>query len=177
MTPFLEAAIREMLDDADPATGCAACGFSWTADAAPLLDHITGAGDRFAGLLGRGAAVRTPDARTWSPSGYVWHVGDVTRAWSERLHALAHDPGARWAGFDPDELGRARRYDDLPAVTAPWALERAADGLSRAMAPLDPDDPFDHPDWGHGTVADAVRWVAHEVTHHEVDVRRALDRC
>jgi hypothetical protein len=175
VTPFLEAAIREMLDDADPSTGCAACGFTWTADAAPLLDHVAGAGGRFGALLAGRDASRKPDAETWSPSAYVWHVGDVTRAWSERLHALANDPAARWAGFDPDELGRARAYDQLPAVTGPWALDRATDAFAQVLAWLDLDDGFDHPEWGHGTVADAVRWVAHELAHHERDVRRGLD--
>jgi hypothetical protein len=29
---------------------------------------------------------------------------------------------------------------------------------------------FLHGDWGPGTVADAMRWLAHEYHHHEIDI-------
>jgi hypothetical protein len=40
---------------------------------------------------------------------------------------------------------------------------------------LEDDTPFVHPAWGHGTVADALRGLAHETVHHELDVRRHAD--
>jgi hypothetical protein len=173
MSPFLEAAIAEMLPAADPG-GCGECGFRWTIDADGSLEHVRGAADRFADLVAGREITRKLRPEVWSPSGYVWHVGDVVRAWSERFHALGSDPRVRWAGFDPEELGRARRYDELPAVTGPWALGGAADALERALGPVEVHQAFTHPEWGHGTVTDALRWVAHEVVHHELDVRRGL---
>jgi hypothetical protein len=135
---------------------------------------IERAPERYRELLGHG-----PDSRVgegWSPSAYVWHVGDVTRAWAERLHTLAHSPGERWAGFDPDVLASARNYADLPAVTAPWALGVAVDALMGVLDGLAPETHFDHPEWGEGSVLDALRWVAHEAVHHQVDVARGLGR-
>jgi hypothetical protein len=174
VTPFLDAAIDEMLHDADPAAGCRECGFAWTAGADELLPHIDHAGDRFSALLDGRDAGRKVHPDRWCPSAYVWHVSDVMRAWAERLHSRANDPAAPWAGFDPDELGRARRYDELPPVSAPWAVRRSTDALVLAIRPLDPDDGFEHPEWGHGTVTDALRWVTHEILHHDLDIRRDL---
>jgi hypothetical protein len=174
MTPFLEAAIAEMLPDADPDDGCRGCGFAWTIGADETLADIRSAAGRFAELLEGRDATRKSRPEVWSPSAYVWHVGDVIRAWSERLYALSRDGGVRWAGFDPDELGRARRYDELPPVVGPWALDHAADALMEALGPLDLDAGFTHPEWGHGTVTDALRWIAHETVHHDLDIRRGL---
>jgi hypothetical protein len=170
MGPFLEAAITEMLDGTDR-EGCQACRFSWSSSPEDCRVEVGTAAERFAALLA-GASPGTASRGGWSPSGYVWHVADVARAWAERLHALRHDPTVRWAGFDPDELGRARRYDELPAVSAPWAVSLAVAGLEESLVHLDPDDRFDHPEWGGGTVADALRWIAHEVVHHQLDVQR-----
>lgn len=172
VTPFLERAIAEMLPRADPARGCEECGFSWEIAAEEARGRIDDAPDRFARLLAGRDGVRHETG--WSPSAYVWHVGDVVRAWAERLHALAADPSARWAGFDPDELARVRGYDRLPQATGPWALARATEALELALAGLGAGTGFTHPEWGPGTVDDALRWLAHEVVHHELDVRRGL---
>jgi hypothetical protein len=174
VSPFLEAAIGEMLTAADPVGGCRECGFEWTTEHGEALAAITDAPERYAALLdGPGHKRLTPADTAWSRSAYVWHVADIVRAWSERLHALSHEPTARWAGFDPDDLARARNYDELPAITAPWALGIAVDALVAALEDLPPDTTFDHPEWGHGTLTDALRWVAHEAVHHQVDVLRA----
>ena len=175
MTPFLQAAITVMLPGADPAAGCRECGFDWTEPAGRVRAHLDDAPERFAILLREPTAARAVPAHgVWSPGGYAWHVVDLVRAWSERLHSLAADPGAPWAGFDPDELAGARHYDELPVASAPWALARAVDALDEALAMLDVEGSFDHPEWGRGTVADALRWLAHEVVHHDLDVRRGL---
>jgi hypothetical protein len=181
MTPFLAGAIAEMIPNAGDAERCAECGFAWASAAAACRARVDGAAEVFERLLATtgadlGAAARRsdPDADGWTAAAYVWHLGDVLRAWSERLHTLSVDSSIPWAGFDPDELAAARRYDVLPMVTAPWALARAIDALAVALAPLTAEDEFVHPEWGEGTVADALRWLAHEVVHHELDVRRAL---
>jgi hypothetical protein len=173
VTPFLAAAIAEMLPSADP-SGCRECGFDWSISGDDALVAIDQAPDRFASLLDGDQAATMSEAGGWSPAAYVWHAGDVTRAWSERLHTLRHDPSARWGGFDPDELAAARNYRELPAVTAPWALANAVHALVGVVDGADLGTGFEHPEWGHGTVADALRWVAHELVHHQLDVGRTL---
>jgi hypothetical protein len=175
MTPFLQAAVAEMLPHAGTDSSCAECGFSWLTAGDDALAEVRDGPARFTLLLeGRDATV-APASGVWSPSAYVWHVADLVRAWSERLHSLAADPSAAWAGFDPDELARARRYDALPVTTGPWALARSVEALVLSLEPLAIDTEFLHPEWGSGTVADALRWLAHETVHHHLDVRRGLD--
>jgi hypothetical protein len=175
MTPFLKAAIAEMLPNAGGGGSCAECGFSWSIAGEEALHHVEAGADRFADLLRGRDATRSPSNGVWSPSAYVWHVSDVTRAWSERLHSLHADPEASWAGFDPDALADARRYLDLPQTTGPWSLARSTEALVQAVGHLELTVGFVHPEWDEGTVADALRWVAHEVVHHDLDVRRGLE--
>lgn len=174
MTPFLQAAVAEMLPNAGAAEACAECGFTWATTGQQALAEVRDGPDRFARHLRDANGVVAPAADTWSPSAYAWHVGDVVRAWAERLHSLGTDPDAAWAPFDPDELARARHYDQLPVATAPWALGRSVDALVQSLEPLTVDTSFTHPEWGHGTVADALRWLAHETVHHDLDIRRGL---
>lgn len=175
MTPFLQAAIAEMLPGAGPGDACSECSFAWSTDGDTALDHLRGAADRYAVVLRGRDATRKPAPQVWSPSGYVWHVGDVVRAWAERLHDLSTASEASWAAFDPDELARARGYDELPPSTGPWALARSTDALMQSLGSLDLPTAFRHPQWGAGTVADALRWLAHEAAHHELDIRRGLE--
>jgi hypothetical protein len=176
MTPFLAAAVAEMLPGAGNSPECAECGFSWLTEPGPARDAVERVPDRFAALLSGVDGTQAPTPEVWSPSAYVWHVSDLVRAWAERLHTLAADPGAAWGAFDPDELARARHYDALPQVSGPWAVARSFDALQRSLEPLASDTAFTHPQWGRGTVADALRWIAHEAVHHELDVRRGLER-
>ena len=174
MTPFLRAAVAEMLPHAGTASSCAECGFSWLTTGEQALAVVENGPTRFSRLLeGRGATM-PPASQGWGPSAYVWHVGDVVRAWSERLHSLGSDPDAAWAGFDPDELARARHYDALPVSSGPWALARSVDALVSSLEEVTLDTPFMHPEWGRGTVTDALRWLAHETEHHDLDVRRGI---
>jgi hypothetical protein len=174
VSPFLLAAVREMLPQAGTSTTCEECGFSWLTEGEQALSLVEGAPARFADLLSRGDATIVVSVDVWSPSAYVWHVGDLVRAWAERLHCLGVDPDAPWAGFDPDELAAARHYDALPQAAGPWSLARSVDALTAALEDVDLAVGFDHPEWGHGTVADALRWLAHEVVHHDLDVRRGI---
>jgi hypothetical protein len=174
MTPFLQSAILQMLPQAGDGSSCAECGFSWLATGDEALATVRDGPESFAGLLEGREATMSPAPRTWSPSAYVWHVSDLVRAWAERLHSLAADPEAAWAGFDPDELAQARHYEALPATTGPWSLARSVDALVLSLEPHTIEAPFVHPEWGSGTVADALRWLAHETVHHQLDVRRGL---
>lgn len=174
MTPFLTAAVAEMLPSAGRSTDCAECGFAWLTEPGAALAAVERAPGRFEALLTGVDGTVAPAPGVWSPSAYVWHVSDLVRAWAERLHCLAADPEAAWGAFDPDELARARHYDALPQVSGPWAVARSFDALQQSLEPLASDTTFTHPEWGMGTVADALRWVAHEAVHHELDVQRGL---
>lgn len=135
---------------------------------------IDGCPARIARILEGRNAARKPSPDTWSPAGYVWHLADAIRAWGERLIGIGRDPAFRIVPFDQDELARVRGYDRLSPIVGLWALGRAVEDLDRALDEVDVRTPLEHPEFGAGTVADVVRWIAHEAHHHELDVRRGI---
>jgi hypothetical protein len=149
---------------------CDRCGFEWTMTPADALALITQAPARYAALLdGRDGMAPAADGG-WNATSYVWHLADLARGWSERWVLLAREPGALLAGWDPDELAAARNYRALPTVPALWALSTCTTTLVELTRRLTVDTPFAHGDWGRGTAGEAVVWLAHEFTHHQLDV-------
>ena len=165
---FLDGAVSWLFGEI-PAQ-CARCGYDWTTDHVAALEVIAGAPARYTRLLSdRDGSVPGPDGG-WNATAYLWHLSDLARSWSERWVQLASTPGALLVGWDPDALAAARNYVQLPAVSAVWALMTATETFVALSRALDPSTEFLHGEWGQGTVGDATRWLAHEYTHHELDV-------
>lgn len=173
-TPFLRNGVSSLLPRAT-LDGCRECGFAWDLDVGTARATVLGAPGTLASLLRDREATARPAPDTWSPSAYVWHLADMLRFWAERLHAIARDPAVGLVAWDPDQVARVRGYDDLPQATGLWALERAGDDLALVLETVTPATAFTHPEWGRGDVGDVLRWLAHEVVHHEGDVRRGLN--
>lgn len=167
---FLDVAIGSIGGDPS-ADACAACGQPWRPEVESAVATVRSAPDRFADALEAGDPYRLRDPLTWSPSAYTWHVADVARAWAERTVSLREEPDRPLAGFDQDQLAAARNYAGMSAAAALWALRTSTQHLVSELAQAGTDQDFAHPDWGSGTLGDALRWVAHEVVHHERDVR------
>lgn len=139
---------------------------------------ISGAASRYAEHIGgrEQAAVVKPDAETWSPSGYVWHLSDWFRIQGQRIYSITSDPLYRWVHhrFDPAELGEIFKYDELPPTAGLWALQKAADLFVEAARDADRSLVFDTGEGESWTVAELVVWVGHEVVHHDKDIRQGL---
>lgn len=169
MTPFLAAAVEQLYGE-QRAT-CATCGWPFGATVEEARSVVAAAPARVSEALRSGADHPVP-AGSWTPVGYCWHLVDFLRSWAERFVALHAGDGPVLVGWDPDELAAVRGYDRLPASSALWALDGATRDLLDAAALAGASATFTHADWGRGDVADALRWAAHEVVHHEHDVRR-----
>lgn len=168
-SPFLNGALA-WIGNGTIRDRCDICAFDWTAQSAAAVDAIAAAPDRYATLLADREGMVAPDDGGWNATAYLWHLTDLARSWSERWVQLADDPGSLLAGWDPDELATARNYRNLPTVPALWALDQTTAGFVDLSRQLDHATPFEHGDWGAGTVADGLRWLAHEYTHHLLDV-------
>lgn len=155
---------------------CPQCGFDWAMPPDEARRLIATSPARTRELIGdRWAdARRRHDPPLWSPSAYVWHMADALGIWSERFIALELDPDTGIVGFDQDLLAEVRSYDRLSPMAAMWAYERRARDFIETADRHEPDVSFIHPDFGPWTIGEVVRWLAHEMYHHEEDIRRQL---
>ena len=169
VSPFLDGALS-WLGGGTTSQMCGDCGFEWTMKSTAAVDAMSAAPARYSALLEGRDGMTVPEDGTWNATAYLWHLTDLARSWSERWVQLRTAPGSLLAGWDPDVLAAARNYRNLPTVPALWALEDATATFVNLSRQLDHATPFEHGDWGAGTVGDGLRWLAHEYTHHQLDV-------
>lgn len=155
---------------------CDHCGFEWSMPVSDALELVATSPARTRALLGQ----RWEDARKrhdpplWSPSAYVWHMADAIGIWSERLVALKAEPDAPLVGFDQDLLAEVRSYDQLSPIAALWAYERRVQDFTESARLQEPSTAFVHPDFGPWTIGDVIKWMSHDMYHHEEDIRRQM---
>ncbi len=170
---FLGTAITWIGGDPD-AEACAACGHPWRPGVAEARATIATAPETYPALLATGDPYRVPDGLTWHGTAYTVHVADLCRAWAERIVGHVGEPERQLAGFDPDELADARNYLGMTATAAAWSLRH---GVELLLATADDEAAartFHHDEWGEASFGDGLRWLAHEVAHHEQDLARCL---
>jgi hypothetical protein len=168
-SPFLAGALNWVYRGEVPEL-CLDCGYDWTTSPQSALDAISRAPTSYAGLLEGRDGMTPPSDGGWNATAYLWHLTDLARSWTERWVQVQSSPGSLLAGWDPDVLADARNYRSLPTVAALWALEDSVSTFTAQCAHIDLDATFEHGDWGRGTVADGIRWLAHEFVHHQLDV-------
>ena len=143
-------------------------------EAAAIVNH---APDRLRALVRPGhQQLRHPDLQ-WSVCGYVCHVGDSIRIWSERIATVALGADGPVAIYSQDLLATARHYDDVRIDAALWSLERAVGDWRAALALVDDDETFAmlHEEMGAMRLDDVVTIRAHDVVHHTYDIARILE--
>lgn len=165
---FLAGAKAWLYRQPDPER-CPTCDFDWSTSSGEALALIEASPRHYEALLEGRDGMIAP-AEGWNATSYVWHLADLSRSWSERWVLLQVEPGAALAGWDPDELAAARNYAAMPTVSALWALSTSVQLFVDLSAHLDPSTPFQHGEWGRGTVGEALVWLAHEFAHHALDV-------
>jgi hypothetical protein len=171
---------EQVLEEEYGYPSCRECGYSFenvTLESVRAL--VRDAPPRFASLLRGHPRARTkPNEKTWSPSGYAWHVSDWLRIQGGRVYAVAHEADwtpEYWVALDPDEIDSMFHYDELPTEGGLFALEQSAGFFLEATEDLDPDQRFLHRGLGLKLrVLDIVGLVSHEIPHHEMDIRRGL---
>jgi hypothetical protein len=153
---------------------CPQCGYDWALGDAVALDVVANASSHFARAFGGREGARYGAAGTWSPREYLWHVVDVLGHATENLWALSIDPDAGLAPWREHDAMAARSASPMSVRVGLWALAVAAGELTRAAHEAPPDVSSWHPDEGWVNRSHLLRWSAHEVVHHEADVRWGL---
>ena len=153
---------------------CRDCGFNWSIDIPEAIGLVAGAPDRYRALLDAGLVVCSGDHEDWSAVGYLWHVVDVIRFGTERLWVLALDPASGVPGWEQEALARERHYEALSPVVGLRALDHAVRDWIEAACEAPADAEVEHAALGRLTTEDSIRRNAHEIQHHERDVRLRL---
>ncbi len=160
--------------DADP---CPECGFSWDISAEEGMSIVSGSPSRITGVVeGADGVTRRPAPGVWSPNSYLWHLVDVLRIGGERLLTASLDPAAGIPCWDENALAEVRRYDSLSPRVGVVAYEAAVMQWLAVARSVAGDASVEHPEFGTLTAADIIRRNAHEVRHHELDIRRGVTR-
>jgi hypothetical protein len=125
-------------------------------------------------VKGAAGTERLPDLG-WNVSGYIAHVTDNTRIWSERLVAAARGADAHVVPYDPDLLAEARHYNEVALLGAKWSLRIAVDTWLDAVAEANAAGVVMlHSERGAMELFDVVASNAHDALHHRWDLTRIL---
>jgi hypothetical protein len=129
------------------------------------IDHL---------VKGAAGTERFPDLG-WNVSGYIAHMTDNTRIWSERLVAVARGADAHVVPYDPDLLAEARHYNEVALQGAKWSLRIAVDTWLDAVAEANVAGVVMlHSERGAMELFDVVASNAHDAYHHHWDLTRIL---
>ena len=154
---------------------CRQCGFTWSAGLAPTVSLMRGIPDSIDELVeGATGAEQRPDLG-WNVSGYIAHMTDNTRIWSERLIAVARGADANVVPYEPDLLAESRHYNDVALEGARWSLRIAVDGWLTAVTEAERAEVVIlHSVRGEMELFDVVASNAHDAHHHRWDLTQIL---
>jgi hypothetical protein len=155
---------------------CRACGFAWSLSQADAIKMVEGAPERLASqLAATDGRTRHPDLG-WSASGYVAHIADNLRIWSEQLGGVLAGGDPHVPGYDEKLLAEARHYNDIPLASTLWAVRRSvADWVPTMTAALAGEVVLLHAGRGAHSAAEIVMSNTHDLYHHEWDISRTLE--
>jgi hypothetical protein len=123
---------------------------------------------------GATGAERLPDLG-WNVSGYIAHMTDNTRIWSERLIAVARGADAHVVPYEPDLLAESRHYNEVALEGALWSLRLAVDGWLTAVTEAElAAVVIVHSVRGEMDLFDVVASNAHDAYHHRWDLTQIL---
>jgi hypothetical protein len=154
---------------------CRECEFTWSAGLAATISLMRGIPDSVDDLVEDATGTeRLPDLG-WNVSGYIAHMTDNTRIWSERMIAVARGADAHVVPYDPDLLAESRRYNDVALQGAKWSLRVAVDTWLDAVAEASlAGVVMLHSERGAMEIFDVVASNAHDALHHCWDLTRIL---
>jgi hypothetical protein len=157
---------------------CRECAFTWSAGLAAAISLMRGIPDSIDELVEDATGTERLPELGWNVSGYIAHMTDNTRIWSERLIGVARGGDAHVVPYDPDVLAESRHYNEVALQGATWSLRFAVDSWVDAVAEADlAAVVMLHSERGAMELFDVVASNAHDALHHRWDVTRILRRC
>jgi hypothetical protein len=156
---------------------CRECGFTWSAGLDATISLLRDIPDSIDDLVENATGKEGLPDLGWNVSGYIAHMTDNTRIWSERLIAVARGADAHVVPYDPDLLAEARQYNEVALQGATWSLRVAvADWLDGIEEAHRAGVVMLHSERGAMELFDVVASNAHDAVHHRWDVTRILQQ-
>jgi hypothetical protein len=154
---------------------CRQCGFAWLLGSDDAIALVCGAPDRLAAqLAGTDGRARHRDLG-WTASGYVAHIGDNLRIWSEQLAGVLAGGDPHVPGYDEKLLAEARHYNDIPLASALWAVRQSVSAWAPTIREaIAHGVVLQHAGRGAHKATDIVLSNTHDLVHHEWDIARSL---
>lgn len=154
---------------------CRECAFTWSAGLEATISLMRGVPDSIDELVRGATGTERLPHLGWNVSGYIAHMTDNTRIWSERLIGVARGADAHVVPYDPDLLAESRHYNEVALQGARWSLRIAVDTWLDAVAEADlAEVVMQHSKRGAMELFDVVASNAHDSLHHCWDVMRIL---
>jgi hypothetical protein len=158
-------------------TVCGRCGFEWSRPEEAAFNVVANAPSRFGRAFGGRDGPRYGLAGRWSPREHLWHVVDGLRHATEDLWMLALDPDAGFTPWRQHDVMMARSSSPMSLRVGLWAVAVASGEWVRAAQEAPGDVSSWHPEHGWIYREWVLRWSAHEVVHHELEVQQGLNPC
>jgi hypothetical protein len=154
---------------------CRDCGFAWSISRDAAISLVEGIPDRLTRqLAGTDGRLAHPDLG-WNAAGYVAHIGDNLRIWSEQLGGVLAGGDPHVPGYDEKLLAEARHYNDIPLASGLWSVRQSATVWAPTMrSALERDVVLQHAGRGQHWASEIVLSNAHDLHHHEWDIDRIL---
>ena len=157
---------------------CRECGFDWSVPLGAARARLTEVGRNYRDLLDGAAGTERHPELAWTVAGYVSHVADNLRIWTERLRGVASGATPQVGGYDENELARARNDALIPLAAALWSLGLSVTEWHKAVDEARPTGALMiHPERGELDLLAVVTSNVHDAHHHLWDVGRALAYC
>jgi len=154
---------------------CRECGFGWGLPPEQAVAWVRAVPETFGARLAGATGREKHSDLAWTTGAYVGHVTDNLRTWAERLAGAYLAGDLTVAGYDPDLLARARRYDEISLAGALWSLRWAATAWAEAAeTALAAGLVLQHATRGPQRAEDVARNNAHDAHHHLWDIARIL---
>jgi hypothetical protein len=156
---------------------CRDCAFDWSVTLEDARARLATIPREYGEVLASAGATGTErhPALAWTVAGYVSHVADNLRIWTERLRGVASGATRQVGGYDENELAQARNYALIPIEAALWSLGLSVTEWGKAVDASRPAGVLMvHPERGELDLLAVVTSNTHDAHHHLWDVRRAL---
>lgn len=154
---------------------CRQCGFDWSVKPANAVALVVRMAEQVRQQVSDAPGDRRRPAGGWSVSEYVSHMADNLRNWAERVQGAILTGERDVAGYHPDELARARRYEAIPLAAAVWSLEVSCQTWGPTMTKaLSQGLVLQHATRGRQSAEDIARNNCHDAWHHLWDIQEIL---